>query len=50
MAEEKYIIFNFCDLTEESQKHLIFLGLEENVKNIQLKEGKKGYILNRRPI
>lgn len=48
MEKEKYIVFNYSDLTDECQKTLESLTANE-IKTIEIKKGKTGYIFNQRP-
>ena len=49
--ESKYIIFNYDDLTDASQKHLenVLRGGAKNITSIELQEGKTGYMFNKKP-
>jgi hypothetical protein len=48
MESEKYIIFNYNDLTDASKENLSKAPNNE-VTFIELKEGKTGYYFNKRP-
>ena len=48
MDREKYIIFNYSDLTDASKDNLR-KAPNDDITSIELKEGKTGYYFNKRP-
>lgn len=46
---EKYVIFNYEDLTDLSKEN-VSKGSNWPINILKLKKGKTGYIINKRPI